>query len=80
MKIAGGKKRTALWIGGPPELDEAYFPKVMATIAAQGVLRPGVTLVHVKHDDDCPKLSGGPCRCEADVPLEPYTPAKEGAS
>jgi hypothetical protein len=49
-------------------LDEAYYPKVMA--AMRGVIPGKVFLVTVAHDDWCPKLSGGPCRCDADVVLE----------
>jgi hypothetical protein len=68
MKIPGGKKPTVLYIGHHDPFDEAYYPKVMA--AMRGVMPGKVFLVTVEHDDWCPKLSGGPCRCDADVVLE----------
>lgn len=40
-------------------------------------LAPGtVAVLEVRHDDDCPKLRGGLCRCAPDLALRPL-PAKE---
>jgi len=42
-------------------LDQPYILNVQAAAAG---LRPGeLRLVDVLHDDDCPKLRGGHCRC-----------------
>ena len=68
MKIPGGKKTAVLYIGHHDPLDEAYFPKLLTAMAAA---KPGKTsIVTIRHDDWCPKLMGGPCRCDADVVVE----------
>jgi len=43
----------------------AYYPKLMA--AMRGAKPGKVSFVTVGHDDWCPKLNAGPCRCDADV-------------
>jgi hypothetical protein len=69
MKIPGGKKKTAvLYIGHHDPLDEAYFPKLL--IAMSGAKPGRASIVTIRHDDWCPKLTGGPCRCDADVVVE----------
>ncbi len=72
MKIPGGKKTAMLYIGHHDPLDEAYYPKVMALML--DISKPGVTIIHVRHDDTCPKLKGDPCRCDAEVEAELYQP------
>jgi len=43
-------------------LDQPYILNVQAAAAG---LQPGeLKLVDVLHDDDCPKLRGGHCRCD----------------
>ena len=68
MKIPGGKKTAVLYIGHHDPLDEAYYPKLM--VAMRGIKPGEVSIVTVGHDDWCPKLTGGPCRCDADVVVE----------
>jgi hypothetical protein len=72
MEIPGGKKTAVLYIGYHDPLDEAYYPKVMAL--KLDFSKPGVTIIRVRHDDTCPKLKGGPCRCDAEVEAEIYQP------
>ena len=68
MKIPGGKKTAVLYIGYHDPLDEAYFPKLLTAMSGA---KPGrASIVTIRHDDWCPKLTGGPCRCDADVVVE----------
>jgi hypothetical protein len=68
MKIPGSKKTTALYVGHQDPLDEAYFPKLLTAMA--GATPGKASIVTIRHDDWCPKLAGGPCRCDADVVVE----------
>ena len=53
-------------------LGQPYLTKQLAAVAADPSLaRPGtVTIVRVLHDDWCPKLAGGLCRCDPDLAFE----------
>jgi hypothetical protein len=38
------------------------------TIGFGLTLKPGeIAIVNVRHDDDCPRLRGGECRCVPDI-------------
>jgi hypothetical protein len=64
MKLPGGKPKKTLWISDSDPLDEGFYAKV----SALPLPKPGtVGLVMVAHDDWCPKIKGGPCRCDPDV-------------
>jgi hypothetical protein len=52
----------------------SYIEKIIK-FAGEQKIGPGVVAhVQVKHDNDCPKLRGGVCRCEVEVSLmdDPY--------
>jgi hypothetical protein len=57
-----------LYIGHHDPLDEAYIPKLLTAMA--GAKSGKASIVIIRHDDWCPKLAGGPCRCDADVVVE----------
>jgi hypothetical protein len=73
VKIPGGRPKPprTLIVADHDPLDEGYAAKLQALTArlqAKGRFQPGtVSVFRIEHDHDCPKLNGGPCRCEADV-------------
>lgn len=69
MKIPGGRKKLRVaWVGGVHDpLDEGYYHKVVTLADTLTHRRGGVSVVDVQHDAWCPKLHGGPCRCDPDV-------------
>lgn len=46
----------------------SYLDKIMLAISS-GQLTADFYSATVSHDDDCPKLSGGKCACDADVEI-----------
>ena len=68
MKIPGGKKKKlkVLWVTNSDPLDQEYYTKVKALSAEPGKIYN----VTISHDDWCPLLKGGPCRCDPDVSQE----------
>jgi len=44
---------------------QPYLAQVIA--AGQSLPPQSVSIVEVRHDDWCPKLAGGLCRCEPDI-------------
>ena len=69
------KKKKTLWVSDSDPLDEGYYAKVLALPMPKG----GETEhVMIAHDDWCPKLKGGPCRCDPDVSIQKEPPTEEG--
>ena len=72
------KKIRAAYLTDDPEGSARYMPAVLAL--AKEHAQPGtVMMFEVRHDDDCPKLSGGSCRCRPIVGMT-KTPAPKASN
>jgi hypothetical protein len=70
MKMPGGRKNPLGRLIWSLSSGSALTPENAPPIA----LRPGaLTLLTYYHDDDCPQLSGGACRCDPDIALREIT-------
>lgn len=51
-------------------VQQPHMVEALAGVAA-GAFPPGtLTIAHIAHDDWCPALQGGLCRCEPDITYE----------
>ena len=58
---------------------QRYLQQLAETDPAQ--FQPGtITIAHIAHDDWCPKLNGGLCRCEPSIAFETVYGAQERES
>jgi len=55
----------------------AYVADVVKLGQGLQLRRGSIAYVAVRHDPDCPKLTGGECTCHADVELTRIEPAPE---
>jgi hypothetical protein len=69
-----GETRVVKWLAGWTEQDFAT-----ALVKAGGLERGALVLLDYGHDDWCPKLDGGACRCDPDV-VATVRPAARGAA
>jgi len=69
-----GETRVVKW---EPGWTEGRF--MAAVEAAGGLERGALVVLEYGHDDGCPKLSGGTCRCDPDV-MATIRPAARGAA
>lgn len=71
------RKVRAAYITDDPSGSARYMPAVMDL--ARERCRPGqVTNIEVRHDDRCPKLRGGECRCRPLVRVMDGPPPRGG--
>ena len=54
----------------PSDPDQPLPPWLLEVLALAAALKPGsVNAMQVLHDDGCPQLTGGQCRCTPDYRL-----------
>ena len=41
--------------------------KHLKDLADRGGLQPGLAAIEIRHDDDCPRLTGGECDCDPEI-------------
>lgn len=62
-------------------LRQPYLERQLAAVSADpSIAPPGhVSIASVLHDDWCPKLTGGLCRCDPEITFETLPTPKDGA-
>jgi len=51
------------------------YLKRLFKVAEQGVFKPGVYMIFIAHDKDCPFFKGQTCQCNPEITIIPYDEA-----